>query len=208
MIDRITWFDHASFLLEGERRVYIDPWEITGGLPADLVLVSHDHYDHCSPDDVARIAGAGTVIVTTADCAGKFPQRKVEILAPGQRREILGVTVEGVAAYNPDKKFHPRANGWLGFVVTLRGKRIYFVGDSDVTPEMKKVKADIILVPVGGTYTMDAAQAAAAIDEMKPALAIPYHWGKIVGSSDDAQRFASLCRSVVKILPKTAAKIR
>lgn len=202
----ITWFDHASFLLQGERTIYIDPWEIPGGPVADLVLVSHEHYDHCSPEDVARISNEETVIVTSRDCLDRFPGRKVFALRPGEEKTVQGIRLEAVAAYNPQKKFHPRANDWLGFVITLEGQRIYYVGDSDATPEMKRVKADTVLVPVGGTYTMTAEEAAAAVNEMKPALAIPYHWGKIVGGPDDAQRFASLCKVPVKILEKQAPR--
>ena len=202
MIDRITWFDHASFMIEGERRVYIDPWEIPDGATADLILISHDHFDHCSPPDVAKIATKDTVIVTTPDCTVRFPDRRVVTVLPDEKRKVQGIEIETVEAYNLNKDFHNRSSRWVGFVFTLDGQRIYYVGDSDATPQMKAVKADIVLVPVGGTYTMDAREAAAAINKMMPAIAIPYHWGKIVGSEEDAELFKELCKTRVEILPK------
>ncbi len=203
MLDEITWYDHATFRIDGEKVVYIDPWEFDGGPKADIVLVSHDHFDHCSREDVDKVAGPDTVVVTTADCAPKFSDAyEVVVLKPGASTKVEGVPIEGVPAYNPAKKFHPRSNDWLGFVITMNGKRYYYVGDSDVTPEMKAVKADVIMVPVGGTYTMDAQEAAEAVSQMDVQVAVPYHWGKIVGSLDDANTFQERCDKEVVILPK------
>ncbi len=203
MIDAITWFDHASFLLRGERTVYIDPWEIPGGPVADLVLVSHSHYDHLSLPDIQKVAGPETVVLASPDCAAKLPGLRVLPLAPGEVATVAGLRVEGVAAYNLNKKFHPRAQNWLGFVLTFGGERIYYAGDTDATPELMQVQADGVLAPVGGTYTMDAAEAAAAVDQIRPKWAVPYHWGKIVGGRDDAELFAALCHCPVTRLPKT-----
>jgi len=200
MIDNITWLGHATFRIADEKVVYIDPWKLKGDPPrADVILITHDHYDHCEPKDVAKIQKDDTVIVTTADCAEKL-SGDVRIVSPGQKLQIDGIIVETVAAYNLDKEFHPRVSGWVGFVVTVGGQRIYHTGDSDLTDEMKAVRADILLVPVGGTYTMTAEQAAEAANAIGPRWAVPMHYGDIVGSDDDAARFEKLCRVPVKKL--------
>jgi L-ascorbate metabolism protein UlaG (beta-lactamase superfamily) len=200
MIDNITWLGHATFRIDADKVIYIDPWKLGGDPPkADIILITHDHYDHCEPADVARIQRDDTVIVTTADCAGKLTG-DVRTISPGQILQIDGVVVEAVAAYNRDKEFHPRTNGWVGFVVTAGGQRIYHTGDSDLTDEMKAVRADILLVPVGGTYTMTAEEAAEAANAIGPRWAVPMHYGDIVGSADDATRFEELCRIPVRKL--------
>jgi len=200
MIDNIAWLGHATFRIDADKVIYIDPWKL-GRDPAkaDIILITHDHYDHCEPVDVARIQKDDTVIVTTADCAGKL-SGDVRTISPGQQVQIDGVMVEAVPAYNVDKDFHPRTNGWVGFVITAGGQRIYHTGDSDLTDEMKAVRADILLVPVGGTYTMTAEEAAEAANAIGPRWAVPMHYGDIVGSDDDAARFEDLCRIPVKKL--------
>ena len=200
MIDHITWLGHATFRIDADKVIYIDPWKLKGDEPgADIILITHDHYDHCEPKDVAKIQKDNTVIVTTADCARKL-SGDVRVVTPGQKVEIDGVTVEAVAAYNRDKAFHPLTSGWVGYVVTAGGQRIYHTGDSDLTDEMKAVRADILLVPVGGTYTMTAEEAAEAANAIGPQWAVPMHYGDIVGSDDDADRFEELCRVPVKKL--------
>ncbi|MEJ2746167.1 MAG: MBL fold metallo-hydrolase, partial [bacterium] len=165
------------------------------------ILVSHVHYDHCSPSAIERIRTADTVIVTNSECAKKF-KANVRIIAPGQSIAVDGVAVEGVAAYNVNKPFHPRGEGGLGFVITLGGRRIYFAGDTDLIPEMAAVKADVALLPVSGTYVMSADEAAEAVKRIKPAVAIPMHYGSIVGSGSDAARFKQLSEVPVEILEK------
>jgi len=200
MVDNIKWLGHATFQIAGDRIIYIDPWKLKGNEEkADIILITHDHYDHCEPQDVAKIQKEDTVIVTTADCAGKL-SGDVRVISPGGRLDLDGVVVEAVAAYNIDKEYHPQANGWVGFIITVAGQRIYHTGDSDVTDEMKAVKADILLLPVGGTYTMTAEGAAEAANAIRPRWAIPMHYGTIVGSDEDAARFEELCQVPVKKL--------
>lgn len=199
MAENIFWLGHSSVRIDGERVVYIDPWKLE--LPAkkaDIILVSHAHHDHFSPDDIGRIWAEGTVIVTAPDCAAGLPG-EVRTMKPGDRIEVLGVAVEAVPAYNPDKKFHPREKNWLGFIVTLDGKRIYYCGDTDQVPEMKTIRADIVLAPVGGTYTMTAAEAAALVNMLRPKVAIPVHYGDVAGAAGDAARFRDLCEVPVVI---------
>ncbi|MCX6339160.1 MAG: MBL fold metallo-hydrolase [Candidatus Aureabacteria bacterium] len=203
MIEGIHWLGHASFRLDGEKFIYIDPYKITGGPAADIILVSHSHYDHCSPTAIERIFKSDTVTVTCAECARKL-KGDVRIITPGQSISIGEIVVEGVAAYNTNKPFHPRAEGGLGFIITFGTRRIYYAGDTDLIPEMATVTADVALLPVSGTYVMNANEAAEAAKRIKPAVAIPMHYGTIVGSRSDAVRFKQFAGVPVEILEKGA----
>jgi L-ascorbate metabolism protein UlaG (beta-lactamase superfamily) len=192
-VDHIHWLGHASFRIDdGAARIYIDPWKLPAGAPkADVVLITHAHFDHFSAEDIAKIEKPGTVFVTPADVAAKLKGKTVIVSAPGGAWQAGPVKVTAVAAYNVGKDFHPKANGWVGYVVTLStGQRIYHTGDSDATPEMKQVKADVALMPCGGTYTMTAAEVAAVASVFKPAILVPMHWGDIVGARADADAVA------------------
>lgn len=204
----IEWLGHDAFRVTNGITLYIDPWQISGGPPADLVLVSHDHYDHCSPEDVAKIATRRTVIVAAAPAAAKLTG-DVRAVHAGQQLEVAGVRVETIAAYNvnkfrsPGAPFHPKEAGGVGFVVELGGERIYHAGDSDLTPEMAGVRCTIALLPVSGKYVMTAEEAAEVVRQLRPRVVIPMHYGAIVGSEDDARLLQKLCPDVeVRILPK------
>jgi len=201
MKDKVHWLGHASFRIDGENAtVYIDPWKLGAKPPeADLVLITHGHYDHFSADDIAKVAGSHTMLVGPADVTAQYKGASVTI-KPGESKTVGGVHIEAVAAYNVGKKFHPKANDWLGYVVTVDGTRYYHTGDSDATDELMGARADVVLVPVGGTYTMTADEAAEAVNAIGPKLAVPMHWGDIVGSDGDARRFAELCDCEVLIL--------
>ncbi|HIE50678.1 MAG TPA: MBL fold metallo-hydrolase [Armatimonadetes bacterium] len=197
----LTWLGHATFRLSDDRIIYIDPWKVARAETADVVIVSHEHFDHLSPEDVAKLQGPNTVVVTTPDCAGKIRQGQVRTLTPGGKVEVAGVSIYGVPAYNIGKRFHPQANNWLGVVVEWEGRRIYYAGDTDLVPEMEQLEdIDVGLFPVGGTYTMNAQEAAQAAAKVGCKLAIPYHWGDIVGSRADAERFAQAWTGEAKIL--------
>jgi L-ascorbate metabolism protein UlaG (beta-lactamase superfamily) len=198
MIENVTWLGHASFKIADDKVIYIDPWKLGRAEPADMILITHSHRDHCSPQDVAKLQKEGTVIVTVADCAGEF-KGDVRILKPGDRLKIDGVTIEAVPAYNTDKPNHPKAAGRVGFIIEMGGGRIYHAGDTDLIPEMDEIKADIALLPVGGTYTMTAEEAAQAAEKIKPQVAIPMHYGETVGSLADAEKFKRLCSCEVRI---------
>ncbi|MEW6263916.1 MAG: MBL fold metallo-hydrolase [Thermodesulfobacteriota bacterium] len=201
MIDKIHWLGHDSFYVQGSKVVYFDPWDVGGSPKADIVLVSHDHFDHCSPPDVAKVSQPGTVIVTEPQAAKKL-KGNVKVLKPGQTLDVAGVKITGVPSYNTDKEFHPKKNDWLGFVVELDGVKIYHTGDADFIPEMKNLKVDIALLPVSGTYVMTAAQAIEAARAIKPKIAVPMHYGKIVGSEDDAKAFAAALKNEMKVVIK------
>lgn len=199
----LHWLGHASFRFDGTKVIYTDPWELKKFDPkADIILITHEHFDHCSPADVTKLAKAGTTVIATADCAVKLKGStfNVRSLKPGESTVVEGVKIEAVPAYNINKQFHPKANNWVGYIVTLDGQRIYHAGDTDAIPEMKQIKADIVLVPIGGTYTMTAKEAAEAVNWINPKVAIPMHWGKIVGSINDAETFKKLVKCEVQIL--------
>jgi L-ascorbate metabolism protein UlaG (beta-lactamase superfamily) len=192
-VDYIHWLGHASFRIDdGAVTIYIDPWKLAAGASkADVILITHAHYDHFSAEDIAKIEKPTTVFVAPADVVSKLTGKHIVTAAPGGSYQAGPVKVTAVAAYNTNKDFHPKANGWVGYIVTLsNGQRVYHSGDTDVTPEMKKVKTDVALMPCGGTYTMTAAEMAAAANEFKPAVLIPMHWGDIVGSRADADAVA------------------
>lgn len=202
----IEHLGHAGFKLKGEKVVYIDPYESSDDEKADIILVTHAHHDHCSIADIQRLSTADTIILGTPACQSKLPSERVlmkefKIVKPGIKLEVYGINVETVPAYNPEKQFHPKADENVGYVIEINGKRIYHAGDTDKIPEMANIKnIDVALLPVGGTYTMDAKEAAQACDLIKPKLAVPMHYGKIVGSMQDAESFKSLCKQEVKIL--------
>lgn len=199
MIEKIAWLGHSSFKIADDKVIYIDPRKLGRGEPADIILVTHSHHDHCSPQDVAKLQKAETVIVTVPDCVEKFGG-DVRPIRTGDSLKIDEVIIQAVPAYNTDKPHHPKAAGWVGFIIEMGGSRIYHAGDTDSIPEMDEIKADIALLPVGGTYTMTAEEAAQAAERIKPKVAIPMHWGEIVGSRADAEKFKRLCSCEVRIL--------
>lgn len=197
----LTWLGHDGYCLKAAgKTVYFDPFQLTATdlAPADLVFISHEHRDHFSPEDLAKIVTEQTVIVTGKTVAGKL-SGNVMIVAPGDTIEIAGLLVEAVPAYNTNKDFHPKKNEWLGFIVTIEGVRVYHAGDTDYIPEMKTIRTDIALLPVSGTYVMTAGEAVQAALDIKPQVAIPMHYGSIVGKADDARLFAKALKGKIRV---------
>ena len=208
MIENIHWLGHDSFRLDGSSTVYIDPWKLAADAPpADLILITHDHYDHFSPDDIARLSTPRTTLIGPASVTAQVDGVAAVTLSAGETATLGGVTVTAVPAYNIDKfrqpgeVFHPRAAGGLGYIVELDGRRIYHAGDTDAIPEMRDVRCDVALLPVSGTYVMTAAEAAEACRMISAAAAVPMHYGDIVGTAADAARFEGLCGVPVTVLP-------
>ncbi len=205
MAKDIYWLGHDSFRLKGEKVVYIDPWKLSPGAEkADLILVTHEHYDHLSKEDIARLSKPETVIVAPESAAKQLGPQTI-VAKPGTTLTAAGIPIQVVPAYNVNKKFHPQSAGHVGYIVTLNGKRIYHSGDTDVIPEMAEIKADIALLPVSGKYVMTAAEAAQAADTIKPTLAIPMHYGDpdVVGTRADAEEFKKRTKVPVEILEKS-----
>jgi len=196
--DKITWLGHDGFRIDADQTIYFDPYQINEGPTADLILVTHDHFDHCSPEDIQKIQGPETVIVTEKDAAKKL-SGNIRVMKPGDVLDLANIRIEAVPAYNTDKDFHPRKNGWLGFIVDIQGVRIYHAGDTDFIPEMKGLKPDIALLPVSGTYVMTAEQAVKAALAIQPKLAIPMHYGAIVGDVQDAVDFKKALEGKIEV---------
>ncbi|MCD6406447.1 MBL fold metallo-hydrolase [Candidatus Aerophobetes bacterium] len=198
----ITWLGHASFKIEGKGKViYIDPWKIKEKEKADIVLVTHSHYDHFSLEDIEKIRSDKTCFIAPSDVAVKL-KGNVKKAKSGDEFSLEDVSVKAFPAYNVGKPYHPRANGWVGYVVEIEGVSIYHPGDTDFIPEMKDIKPYVALLPIGGTYTMGVEDALKAVDVLSPRIVIPMHYGEIVGSVDDAKRFSQKCKVEVKILTK------
>ena len=208
MLENIHWLGHDSFRLDGSVIVYIDPWKLPAGQPvAGLILVTHDHFDHLSLPDIDAVAAPDTVVVGPASVADQVPGLETVTVAPGDSVSVAGVQVLAVPAYNLDKfrapgqPYHPRESGGVGYVVALDGVRYYHAGDTDVVPEMADVRCEVALLPVGGKFTMTWEEAAEAADLIDPAVAVPMHYGDIIGDARDAERFRDRSRVPVTILP-------
>jgi len=202
---RLHWLGHSGFFIESLKNVCIDPFKIEKNFKADLILITHSHYDHCSVADIETIITENTTIICSPDCLSKLNHLKVkniQVLEPGQSTNIEGIMVETVPAYNTNKQFHPKADNWLGFIVTIDGIKIYHAGDTDLIDEMAQIKCDIALLPVSGTYVMTSNEAAEALKHLQTKVAIPMHYGSIVGTVEDAQDFKAKAGCEVIILEK------
>jgi L-ascorbate metabolism protein UlaG (beta-lactamase superfamily) len=211
MVENIAWLGHDSFRITGGEGtiVYVDPWHVARGAPrADIILVTHDHYDHLSKDDIDALRTPATVVVGPPEVTGAL-RGATRTIRPGESLAVKGVTVTAVPAYNLDKfrepghVFHPKSDGKVGYVIEIDGRRIYHAGDTDAIPEMSEVSVDVALLPVSGTYVMTADEAARACERLRARVVVPMHYGAIVGSIEDAQRFRDLCPLPVEILPKS-----
>lgn len=211
---KIQWLGHAGFLIKDRKVIYIDPYNIKDNSEkADLILITHSHYDHCSVADINKIIKEGTKIILPADCQSKIARFNIpitmQIVEPGQEVIYNGFKIFTLPAYNLDKPFHSKEEFWVGYGIKMKEVLIYHAGDTDVIPEMQKLtgynKKIIALLPVGGRFTMSAEEAVEAVKVIKPFVAIPMHYGTIVGGAEDAKEFKELCEEEninVEILEK------
>jgi L-ascorbate metabolism protein UlaG (beta-lactamase superfamily) len=211
LIDSVAWLGHAGFRVEVRgATIYIDPYRVEPEAPpADVILITHGHYDHFSPRDVDALSRDDTWLIAPAAVAERAGGR-VASIAPGETVELdhlRGIDVTAVAAYNTSKRdsdgraFHPREAGWVGFDLNVRGERLYHAGDTDVIPEMDAVSGvDVALLPVCGTYVMTASEAVEAARRIQPRVAVPTHWGGHLGARADAEEFARRAPVPVRIM--------
>ena len=210
MLEDITVLCHSSIKINKEKVIYIDPFKIDKNYnDADIIFVTHDHYDHYSEEDIDRVKKEDTVIIVPEELLTKvlrkgFKQDYIITVEPNKNYMVGGLKFETVPAYNTNKQFHPKENEWVGYIIEIKGIRYYIAGDTDITEENKKVKCDVAFVPVGGTYTMDFKEAANLINEIQPKIAVPIHYGSVVGTKQDAIDFSKLLNPKIecKILMK------
>ena len=204
MLENVEVLCHSSIKINKEKVIYIDPFKIDKNYnDADIIFITHDHYDHYSEDDIDKVKKNDTVIVAPEELLTKllrkgFRQDYIITVTPDEQDMVEGIKFETVPAYNTDKQFHPKENEWVGYIIELNGYRYYIAGDTDITEENKKVKCDVAFVPVGGTYTMDFKEAAFLINEIKPKIAVPIHYGSVVGTKQDAVDFKRLLHPEIK----------
>lgn len=210
---KIKWLGHDSFSIVGNIKIITDPYKMAKQEKADLILISHNHFDHLSVDDIKNISTENTVIVAANECIdmlkGFVFKEKIGI-SSGEEKTVQGIKIKAIRAYNVDKinsetqkPFHPKEDDKIGFLIELNGTIIYHAGDTDLIPEMSDLKPDIAFVPVSGTYVMTAKEAAKAVEIIKPKIVIPMHFGTIIGSEKDAQDFKQFTKSCeVQILTK------
>ncbi len=202
----IQFLGHSGFLISNGKKVVIDPYNVSEKAgKADIILVTHSHYDHCSIKDIEKTAKEGSIVIMPADCQSKITRInnvEMHVVEAGDEIDLGGLKVEAVAAYNKDKEFHPKSEGWVGYVVKMGNVVVYHTGDSDFIPEMQKLSGHgkkgnqfVALLPVSGKYVMDAEEASEAASVLSPDLAIPMHYGAgVAGTVDDAEHFVELCK--------------
>ena len=200
-MDNIYVNTRSSIKITGTKTIYFDPLDIEGTpCDADIVFVTHEHWDHFSPDDIKKVIKKDSQIIIPLGMMDmvmekNFPVQSVHGIRPWQTEDFGGVKCQGIPAYNIGKPFHPKNNNWLGYLVELDGKIYYAMGDTDVIPEAGKVNAEVVFIPIGGKYTMDAAQAAEFINENRPQLVIPIHYDDLKVGDE----FRKMLRPEIKV---------
>lgn len=206
MLENIELLCHSSIRIKDKKVIYIDPFKIDKNYnDADIIFITHDHYDHYSEEDIDKVKKPDTVIVIPEELLTKvlkkgFKQDYIVTVIPNEEYMTEGIKFETIAAYNTNKSFHPKENEWVGYIININNTRYYIAGDTDITEENKKVKCDVAFVPVGGTYTMDYKEAASLINEIKPTIAVPTHYGSVVGINQDAIEFAKLVHPMIEVI--------
>ena len=204
MLENIEVFCHSSIKINKGKVIYVDPFRINKNYnDADIIFITHDHYDHYSEEDIEKVYKDNTIIVIPEKLLSKvlekgFKKEYIITVKPNQTYMANGIKFETIPAYNINKMFHPKANEWVGYIIEINNCRYYIAGDTDLTPESKAVKCDVAFVPVGGKYTMNFKEAANLINEIKPEIAVPIHYGSIVGTKEEAVNFIKLINPTTK----------
>lgn len=204
MLEKIEVLCHSSIKITKGVIIYFDPFKIKKEYhDADLIFITHSHYDHFSPEDINKVRKEGTIIIATEDLLDKlltlgFTKESIIIVKQNENFNVKDINFKTIPAYNTNKNFHPKENNWVGYLLTLDNTIYFIAGDTDITKENRKVKCDVAFVPVGGTYTMTVEEAAKLINEIKPKIAIPTHYGEIVGDTSDGERFVKLINTDIE----------
>ena len=204
MLKNIEVLYHSSIRISKNKVIYIDPFKIDKNYnDADIVFITHDHFDHYSEEDIDKVINENTTIIIPEELLTKLLRKGINknaiiTVEPNEKYMVQGIKFETIPAYNTNKTFHPKENDWVGYIITLDDIRYYIAGDTDITEENRKVKCDVAFVPVGGTYTMDFKEAAQLINEIQPKIAVPIHYGSVVGTKQDATDFIKLLHPSIK----------
>lgn len=208
-LDNIEVFTQSSIRVKSSSAIlYLDPFQLKEEThDADYIFITHMHPDHFSIKDIRKVLKDNTILIVPTKMLDDAKELEREVssimpVSPGIYKEINGLEFETVPAYNTIKPFHPKRAEWVGYILRIDGKRIYISGDTGATKEAKQVKCDVALVPIGGTFTMDAKRAAELINIIRPEYAIPTHYGCGVGKKSDGKAFASLVKSPIKVIEK------
>ena len=205
MLSGIEVLRHSSIRIDKNVVMYFDPYKIKNEEhDADIIFCTHTHYDHFSEEDILKVMNERTIFVVPEDGYVNvmklgFSEEKIRLVEPNNSYEILGIKFDTVPAYNIEKQYHPKENGWVGYILEIDGIHYYIAGDTDLTPEAKSVSCDVAFVPIGGRFTMNAKEAASLINTIEPQIAIPTHYGDIVGTHDDAELFKKLVKDTIDV---------
>ena len=191
---------NSSIRIISDKIICFDPFQIEKeSHDADLIFITHDHFDHYSEEDLTKIVKEDTVFVVPPCVAEKMNRNNVVTIRAEETADVCGYRVEAVRSYNVGKQFHTPAKGYLGYIVTIEGKRVYVAGDCDFNEDNRRVDCDIALIPIGGKYTMDYKEAASMINTIRPKLVIPTHYGDVAGEKEDGKRFAQLVDPKIEV---------
>lgn len=205
MLTGIEVLYHSSIKINKKHIIYVDPYKINEEFhDADIIFCTHSHYDHFSEEDILKIKKDDTILVITEDCLTQayklgFNESNIIVVVPNKKYSVLDITFETVNSYNLEKQYHPFENNWVGYILEINDVHYYITGDTDLTPEAKKVSCDVAFVPIGGVYTMNAKEAASLVNTIEPQIAIPTHYAAIIGTIDDANLFQRLVKEKIEV---------
>ncbi len=204
MLNNVSVLYHSSIKINKKKVIYIDPYNIDNTYnDADIIFITHDHYDHYSEEDIDKIKKENTIIIVPKNMYEKlskygFKEKNIIVVEPNKKYSVEEINFETLPAYNMNKEFHPKENNWVGYIIEIENIKYYIAGDTDIVNENRKVRCDIAFVPIGGTFTMDFKEAAILINEIKPKIAVPIHYGSLVGTKQDALEFSKLLDSSIE----------